>query len=353
MRAIVIRFGRLGDMLLLAPLLHRLHRGYGKPCLLLGTGPWTAELYVAHPDVSRVVQVVARHRPLPLSPQRWQMLQALRVHRTDAVHVCECEPRALAKIRTMLALAKVPPERCRFLGDAPTIPDEHWIDRLLRACGRPPAACAGAWRPPPLPAGEAPQLVLRDADRHDRHAWLRARGWRGEPIWLVQPCNKHSAHWHAPHAGVDDDKTWPTSNWVTALRALNAGHPDARIVLCGTPDEAPPLEAIAARARVDSLDVAARDLPLRRLRALAQIACGMVSVDTGPAHVAAAMGCPLVVMFGAQSPAVWRPRSPTRSAVTVLGGPPQRTRVAQIAVDEVIAAVSALPPREPEVPRAA
>lgn len=353
MRPIMIRFGRLGDMLLLAPLLHRLHRGYGKPCLLLGTGPWTAGLYAAHPDVSRVVQVIARHRPLPLSPQRWQMLQVLRAHRTDAVHVCECEPRALAKIMTMLALAKVPPERCRFLGDAPTLPDEHWIDRLLRACGAPPVACAGAWRPPPPPVATAPQLVLRDADRRDRQAWLRARGWRGEPVWLVQPCNKRSMRWNGPRDAADDDKSWPVSNWAAALEALGARHPGARIVLCGTPDEAPLLETIAARTRVGRLDVGARDLPLRRLMALAQLARGMLSVDTGPAHVAAAMGCPLAVMFGAQAPAVWRPRSPTGSAVIVLGGPPQHTRVAQIAVDEVIAAVCALPPREPELPRAA
>ena len=57
MRAVVIRFGRPGDMLLLAPLLDRLHRGYGEPCLLLGTGPWGAALYDAHPDVTQVLQV--------------------------------------------------------------------------------------------------------------------------------------------------------------------------------------------------------------------------------------------------------------------------------------------------------
>ncbi|WHZ20304.1 MAG: hypothetical protein OJF55_002453 [Rhodanobacteraceae bacterium] len=345
MYSFVIRFGRLGDMLLLAPLLNRLHRGYGKPCVLLGTGPYSAPLYAGHPDVARVFQVGARHRPLALSPQRWQMLQVLRAHRGAPVHVCETEPRALAKIRRMLALAQVPRERCVFITDTPARADEHWVDRLLRGCGQPSPACSGAWRAPNLRDETAPRLYPNEADRRDRDAWLRTRGWRGEPVWLVQPCNKRSIRWNGLRDQADDDKAWPLQHWVTLLRALRAEHPDTRIVLCGAPRETAPLEAIAAASRLGHLDVAARELPLRRLMALAEIACGMVSVDTGPAHVAAALGCPLVVLFGAQPPSLWLPRSPTGSAVVALGGPPQRSRVAQIRPEEVVAALRSLPAR--------
>jgi heptosyltransferase-2/heptosyltransferase-3 len=73
----------------------------------------------------------------------------------------------------------------------------------------------------------------------------------------------------------------------------------------------------------------------------------MVSVDTGPAQAAAALGCPLVVLYGAQPPAAWLPRSPTGSAVIGLGGLPERNRVDQISLDEVIAAWQALPARRP------
>lgn len=351
MQPIVIRFGRLGDMLLLAPLLHRLHRGYGEPCLLLGTGPWSTPLYHAHPDVARVLQVCARHRPLVLSPERWRMLVALQHAAGVAVHVCETEPRALAKIRRMLALAHVPPARCVFAADTPALDGEHWIERLLRTASQPPSACAHAWREPAGPDAAAPRLALVADDRRDRDDWLRARGWRGEPLWLVQPVNKRSMRWNGPRR--DDDKAWPARYWVTALRGLQADHPAARILLCGAPNEAPLLDRLAADAGLANLDVVARDLPLRRLLALAEIADGMLSVDTGPAHVAAAMGCPLVVLFGAQSPAVWCPRSPTGSAVVALGGPPRCARVADIMPDEVIAALRRLPPRSPELPRVA
>lgn len=351
MQPIVIRFGRLGDMLLLAPLLHRLHRGYGEPCVLLGTGPWSTPLYQAHPDVARVLQVCARHQPLALSPERWRMLLVLQHTAHAAVHVCETEPRALAKIRRMLALARVPPERCVFAVDTPPLAGEHWIDRLLRTAGQPPAACMAAWREPVEPDAAAPRLALTADDRRDRDAWLQAHGWHGEPLWLVQPTNKRSMRWNGPR--TDDAKAWPVPDWIAALRALHAQHPAARILLCGTPNEALLLEQLAAAARLDHIDVVARDLPLRRLLALADIADGMLSVDTGPAHLAAAMGCPLVVLFGAESPAAWCPRSPSGSTVLPLGGPPEHARVADITPDEVIAALRRLPPRHPELPRTA
>ncbi|MER3546856.1 MAG: hypothetical protein C4338_04305, partial [Rhodanobacteraceae bacterium] len=87
------------------------------------------------------------------------------------------------------------------------------------------------------------------------------------------------------------------------------------------------------------------ELPLRRLLALCERASAMISVDTGPAHAAAAMDCPLIVLYGAAQPAQWLPRSPGSSPVIALGGPPQRTRVAQIEVDEVLAAWAKLPLR--------
>ncbi|MEP6882487.1 MAG: hypothetical protein ABI866_10870, partial [Dokdonella sp.] len=38
--AVVVRFGRLGDTVLLQPLLQRLHQRFGKPCTLLSRGGW-------------------------------------------------------------------------------------------------------------------------------------------------------------------------------------------------------------------------------------------------------------------------------------------------------------------------
>ena len=74
---------------------------------------------------------------------------------------------------------------------------------------------------------------------------------------------------------------------------------------------------------------------LRQLFALCEYADGMISVDTGPAHVAAALSLPLVVMYGAEAQRYWLPRSPDASPVVGVGGPPVSTRVDQISVDTV------------------
>jgi heptosyltransferase-2/heptosyltransferase-3 len=54
----------------------------------------------------------------------------------------------------------------------------------------------------------------------------------------------------------------------------------------------------------------------------------------------------LIVLYGAQPSSLWLPRSPTGSAVVALGGLPQRNRVDQITVDEVVAAWQTLSLRE-------
>jgi heptosyltransferase-2/heptosyltransferase-3 len=64
----------------------------------------------------------------------------------------------------------------------------------------------------------------------------------------------------------------------------------------------------------------ADDLPVPRLVALMSRAAALISVDSGPAHVAAAVGCPQVVLFGRASPALYRPWGADGAQVEVLTG---------------------------------
>jgi heptosyltransferase-2/heptosyltransferase-3 len=124
------------------------------------------------------------------------------------------------------------------------------------------------------------------------------------------------------------------------VRKVLATSPDSRVILCGAPQEGAMLQDIQLSA--GSSDVVAAELSLRQLLAFSESAHSMISVDTGPAHAAAALGLPLVVMFGAESQHVWLPRSPSGSPVLGLGGPPDSNRVDQIPVDAVFDAWSSL-----------
>jgi ADP-heptose:LPS heptosyltransferase len=352
LQPVVIAFGRLGDMVMLSSVLHLLHHRFGRRCLVIGAGTWNSRIYQGHPDVERVLSF-ARHFPFVLSLVWWRVLWALRRTPPGPIYVFERLPRQLARIRRMLALSGVAPDRCLFINDALS-EDEHWVDRFMRLGQRTPATLAAAGNPWTLPGMPAPRLNVSDAERVELDAWLRSKGWIGRKLVLVQPGNFRSMsrrreQWRRLRS---DDKAWPVEKWVSLLRKVHATMPDTVIALCGAPEEGAMLQEIQRAADVP--EIVAAELPLRQLLALSETAHSMISVDTGPAHAAAALGLPLVVMFGAESPRQWLPRSPSGSAVVGIGGPPVSNRVDQIPVEAVFNAwYSLLPTIQPRHERAA
>jgi len=351
---IVIWFGRVGDLILLSALLEVLHRRFGSPCHVIGAGSWPAQIYAAHNDVA-CVSCLHRYTAWVFDPAWWRTLRALRARRADPVYVCETDPRKLARIRRLLRFSGTEAVRCVFLapesspGDTldtalphtSKIAPTHWIDRLVSFGRLTPAAFNAAdypWPAPP-PRG-APLLTVSAAARAECAAWLERQGWGERTLILVQPGNRRTMRGRRLRVSAADDKAWPLERWAALLHRIHARLPQAVIVLCGAPRESLLLEWIAAAAQLPA--VAAAELPLPRLLALCARAHSMISVDTGPAHAAAALGLPLVVLFGAHSQQQWLPRSPTGSPVSGVGGPPQSNRLDQISVEAVFAAWCAL-----------
>jgi heptosyltransferase-3 len=60
--------------------------------------------------------------------------------------------------------------------------------------------------------------------------------------------------------------------------------------------------------------------PLGQVKALLAGACFFVGNDSGPAHMAAAFGLPVVVVFGDSNPAIWGPWRTSSEVVTAPGG---------------------------------
>lgn len=122
--------------------------------------------------------------------------------------------------------------------------------------------------------------------------------------------------------------------------------PSAVILLCGAPRETLLLSWIREATPLEAVVTA--EIPLGRLLALCQVAHDMISVDTGPAHAAAALGLPLLVLFGALAQSEWGPRSSSGSPVVGVGGPPVSRRLDEISVDTVYEAwLSLLAQMEP------
>jgi heptosyltransferase-3 len=119
------------------------------------------------------------------------------------------------------------------------------------------------------------------------------------------------------------DKTWPSSNFLAV-----AGHLDQRLSLEPI-FIAGPGESLAAFARYRCLAGA----PLEELKSQMAGASLFVGNDSGPAHMAAAFGLPVVVLFGSSDPDIWRPWRTESSVLTNPAG------INSIGISEAVQAI--------------
>jgi heptosyltransferase-2/heptosyltransferase-3 len=346
----VFRLGRVGDTVMLTALLRQLHARYGAKCHVVGAGAWHPQVLQGVPDVERCY-TLPRHLPFAFTATWLRVVSALRRTAPGPVYVCEYDGRALEKSRRLLSVSGIDPRRILQLDVDPLRGETHWIDIMRRFGERTPAALSAADYPSP-PGPWAPSLTVTPGERAHCEAWLAARGWGGEPIVLLQPGNQRtmSRRRGRIRQANADDKAWPIERWGELIRRMHERLPRALLLLLGAGPEVPMLEEIRRAAKV--ADVAVASLPLRPTFALCAVAHSMISVDTGPAHAAAAVGLPLVVLFGVQPPAIWTPRSSTGAPVVALGGPPVARRVDEIPVEAVLRAWSQLLERRAPVPDA-
>ncbi|MEV0665888.1 glycosyltransferase family 9 protein [Actinomadura luteofluorescens] len=97
-------------------------------------------------------------------------------------------------------------------------------------------------------------------------------------------------------------RAWPPGHCAEAVRMLAAA--GRRVVVTGHPDEK---ELTARVAGEDGLDLGGRT-SLPELASVLRSACAVVAANTGPAHLAAAVGTPVVSLFAPTVPAArWAP----------------------------------------------
>ena len=339
---LIVRCGAFGDVVMLTTMIRLLHARYGQPVDVLGSGDWTPPLLAPLPEAGHVQIVSSRNTPYLLCPSQWAAVRWLRGRGRGPVYVCDTDAATLQLLSRAGLHADDIVQRTREDDESDGV-TRLWPDRWLRIGMRDPAR--------PYPTRDVdpavyrfPRLQVTATDADDVAAWRAAHRLEG-PCVLFQPGNKRT-HKRGNVGTASHPKYWSPRAWAQVAAAIWQRLPQARIVLCGSPAEYGVLDEIsAATGRDPRMYNAARELPVPRLSALLLQAHSLVSVDTGPAHAAAALGCPLVVMFGSASPAKWRPIGP--GAVAILGGERgEASRVRDIPVEDVIAAWTALPARE-------
>jgi heptosyltransferase-2/heptosyltransferase-3 len=314
-RPLVVRFGALGDMVLLTVAIRRLHQRFGVPVDILGSGAWTRPLLAGQPGVGEIYLLHSRRRPFWLGPDQWRLVRQLQRRGAGPTWLFDADndkTRWLLQRAGWLARHFLTPEQM------PQVPGEPFCDRWRRFAQLVPAPTAGA----EADAAEsrnatdaAPALQVTAQGRADLAALLARLGLAGRPLILVQAGNKRTMRL-GRRQRISNTKYWPEERWAAVLRTLRALHPQHALLLLGIAREAQMNAEILALAGIENAHNLAGAIPVPHLMALAERAFGMLSVDTGPAHLCAAVGCPVLALYA----------SPVAERIYAVRGPGVPTR---------------------------
>jgi ADP-heptose:LPS heptosyltransferase len=314
-RLLVVRCGALGDMVLLTALIRELHALWQCPVDLVTSGAWSGPLLRGQPGVGEIFTLRSRKTPYWLGPDQWRVVRALRAR--AAVPAWFCDGGDAGK--SLLARAGIGPSCIVDVNDHRLKPGEHATEQWRRLAQIRPRAWAECSPPGALTTNYGCYLTVSEAQRQDLAAWLDARGLAGRPLILVQAGNKRTMRRGLRRLAVNH-KYWPAQRWVEVIAHVRKRCPQHLILLLGVGPESANNQDLIAQAGIAGLHNVADDLPVPKLVALLSTAEALISVDSGPAHVAAAVGCPQVVLFGRASPALYRPWGVAGAQVEVLQG---------------------------------
>ncbi|HEX8986614.1 MAG TPA: glycosyltransferase family 9 protein [Rhodocyclaceae bacterium] len=280
-RIAVLGPARLGDFLFTLPMLHALRRRFRAAEILYLGQPWQAVFMAARPgppdsvvampplpgiglpadapfDVGIRERFVARMRGLEIDVA----IQAFGGGRYSNPFVAALGARFCAGLR---ATGAPPLDR--------TIPHAGLQNRRLQLLELAAAIGAADYR-------LEPELKPTQADRDEAEDILG--GLHDSPLVVLQP------------GATDPRRRWPAASFAAVGDAL-AGD-GATIAINGTPTEAVLVHDVAAAMHASAVDLAGR-LSLRGLCGLLDRAALVVSNDTGPLHLAVALGTPAVGIY--------------------------------------------------------
>ena len=298
-RVLVVKLRHHGDVLLTSPVFSVLkdHAPHIEIDALVYSD--TREMLERHPAISEIHSVGRDWRRLS-APARlareWELLSALRNRGFDLlVHLTE-HPRGawLARmLRCRFSVAPGYPARSRFWKKSfthrfslPLNANRHMAEWNLDALRR-----LGV-RPPP----ERRALTMVPGDAADvRVAGLLAEaGLSGSDFVHLHPASRWTF------------KCWPAERTAQVIDMLDRR--GERVVVTGAPtrEEQELVGDILARCRTSPVNLSGK-LSLPELAALTARAKLFVGVDSAPMHIAAAMGTPVIALFGPSGDKEWGP----------------------------------------------
>lgn len=284
--------GFLGDTVLLGPLLEVLRAQHPEARVTLLTNRFGRELHGASPYVDEVIEISPPR--FLFGWERWkEVRRRLRALRPAAVLVPYWHH---APAWPLLVSHRAPV--IGFDGDM-GFRRQLWHDLLDRR-------------------------VAKDFGRHEIHSLLALAAVLGPVrdcppgycLPALPPPTPHIGAFVREHAlatgqfialhigatGVGKD--WPDARWAALARSLTAHHPGLRQVFIGHAALRLRVQRLIDDQRLSAVNACA-NRPLADLAALLQGARLLITTDSGPKHLAMALGTPTVALYAHSSPRRW------------------------------------------------
>ena len=110
-------------------------------------------------------------------------------------------------------------------------------------------------------------------------------------------------------------RKWENSRFVELSQRILAHYPDAKIAVTGAPSEQPAADALCRAVNADRVVSFAGQTSLRELLTLYTLADVLVTNDSGPGHFASLTPVHAVVLFGPETPLLFRSLSPDTTII--------------------------------------
>jgi lipopolysaccharide heptosyltransferase II len=290
-----VRLDTIGDVLMTGPALRALRDSGARPHVTLLTSPAGAGAAELMPEVH---ETIAYEAPwMKASPERpdadadRHMVDRLRGRRFDA-----------AAIFTVYSQSPLPAALLCLLADIPL--------RLAHCRERPYGLLTDH-----VPEREPDELVRHEVRRQlDLVASVGARAADERLAVAVPKAERGRVRELLAELGVDVRRPWavvhpgasapsrryPAESWAEACRRLSGDH-GLQLVLTGDASEAALVSEVERRAGLGRRSLAGR-LGLAGLAALLEAAPLLLAGNTGPVHLAAAVGTPVVDLYALTNP---------------------------------------------------
>ncbi|MBI4506667.1 MAG: lipopolysaccharide heptosyltransferase II [Chloroflexi bacterium] len=303
-RVLLVKPCCFGDLLMATPVFAALRATFPALDLALLTSSWARPAVATNPDLSRIISSDALGLGRPDLAAALRLGRRLHGERFDWLLVLDRSP-----LLALLALASGAPLRagldsrgrglaltCRI----PVPPDRHEADLYQDVL-----------RPLDVPVRDPlPRYVVDPRAAEQVDALLGALG-AGRPLAVLHP-----------GGGQNPGTTLLAKRWAperyAALATRLVARAGATVLVVGAESDRPATAAVAAGLRPGARwhDLTAR-LALPELAALCARADLYVGNDSGPLHLAAAVGAPTLGLFGPTPPARYAPRGPRAVALRV------------------------------------